>query len=108
MRRGIVADRATPAAALDQRAVDRVLGTTTARRIALPKGPYQVSLERVAAGLAACRTDASAAEIAETLGMSRVSARRYLEHLVASGAAEVAPRYGSAGRPEHRYRMPRR
>ena len=108
VRRGIVADRAAPAAALDQRAVDRVLGTTTARRIALPKGLSQVSLERVAAGLAACRTDASAAEIAETLGMSRVSARRYLEHLVASGAAEVAPRYGSAGRPEHRYRMPRR
>lgn len=108
VRRGIVADRAAPAAALDQRAVDRVLGTTTARRIALPKGLSQVSLERVAAGLAACRTDASAAEIAETLGMSRVSARRYLEHLVASGAAEVAPRYGSAGRPEHRYRMPGR
>lgn len=108
VRRGIVADRATPAAVLDQRAVDRVLGTTTARRIALPKGLSQVSLERVAAGLAACRTDASAAEIAEALGMSRVSARRYLEHLVASGAAEVAPRYGSAGRPEHRYRMPRR
>lgn len=108
VRRGIVADRAAPAAALDQRAVDRVLGTTTARRIALPKGLSQVSLERVAAGLAACRSDASAAEIAETLGMSRVSARRYLEHLVASGAAEVAPRYGSAGRPEHRYRMPRR
>ena len=30
------------------------------------------------------------------------------EHLVATGAAEVAPRYGSAGRPEHRYRMPSR
>lgn len=108
VRRGIVADRAAPDAALDQRGVDRLLGTTAGRRVALPKGLSQVSLERVAAGLAACRTDASAAEIAEALGMSRVSARRYLEHLVSSGAAEVAPRYGSAGRPEHRYRMPRR
>lgn len=108
VRRGIVADRAAPDAALDQRGVDRLLGTSPGRRVALPKGLSQVSLERVAAGLAACRTDASAAEIAEALGMSRVSARRYLEHLVSSGAAEVAPRYGSAGRPEHRYRMPRR
>jgi two-component system CitB family response regulator len=108
VRRGIVADRAAPGAALDQHGVDRLLGTTAVRRVALPKGLSQVSLERVAAGLAACRTDASAAEIAEVLGMSRVSARRYLEHLVSSGAAEVAPRYGSAGRPEHRYRMPRR
>jgi response regulator of citrate/malate metabolism len=36
--------------------------------------------------------------------MSRVSARRYLEHLVAEGHAQVSPRYGSTGRPENRYR----
>ncbi|WP_353816695.1 response regulator [Agromyces sp. SYSU T00266] len=110
VRRGIAAERAAPAGALDQHGVDRILGGTTAtmRRVALPKGLSQVSLDRVAAGLAARGTDASAAEIAEALGMSRVSARRYLEHLVVSGAAEVAPRYGSAGRPEHRYRMPPR
>jgi response regulator of citrate/malate metabolism len=108
VRRGIVADRAAPSDDLDQRAVDRMLGSSGSRRIALPKGLSQASLDRVAAGLAACDADASAAEIAEALGMSRVSARRYLEHLVASGAAEVAPRYGGAGRPEHRYRMPQR
>ena len=73
---------------------------------ALPKGLSTASLSRVAKCLAECDTDVSAAELAATLGMSRVSARRYLEHLVSTGAAEVAPRYGSAGRPEHRYRMP--
>jgi len=108
VRRGIVAEQAAPTTKLDQRAVDQVLGAATARRATLPKGLSAVSLERVAAGLAACSSDASAAEIAETLGMSRVSARRYLEHLVATGAAEVAPRYGTAGRPEHRYRTPQR
>ncbi|HET6672328.1 MAG TPA: response regulator [Agromyces sp.] len=107
VRRGIAADRAAPGATLDQRAVDRVLGTMTARRTMLPKGLSPVSLERVAAGLAHFEVDASAAEIAQHLGMSRVSARRYLEHLVAVGAAEVTPRYGSAGRPEHRYHTPR-
>jgi response regulator of citrate/malate metabolism len=106
VRRGIAADRAAPRTTLDQRAVDQVLGSATSHRAMLPKGLSPVSLERVAAGLAGCDTDASAAEIAEQLGMSRVSARRYLEHLVATGAAEVSPRYGSAGRPEHRYRMP--
>ncbi|MFE5673390.1 response regulator [Agromyces sp. NPDC056523] len=107
VRRGIVADRAVPASPLDQHGVDRLLGTASPRRVTLPKGLSQASLERVAAGLASRPGDASAAEVAETLGMSRVSARRYLEHLVSSGAAEVAPRYGGAGRPEHRYRMPR-
>ncbi|MFC9559223.1 response regulator [Agromyces sp. NPDC056965] len=106
VRRGIVADSAMPGAALDQRAVDQMLGGASTRRAVLPKGLSPVSLERVAAQLAACEADASAAEIAESLGMSRVSARRYLEHLVSRGVAEVSPRYGNAGRPEHRYRAP--
>ena len=38
------------------------------------------------------------------LGLSRVTARRYLEHFVATGVAEVRLNYGGSGRPEHRYR----
>lgn len=57
----------------------------------------------VGPGASAVR-DASAAEVAEAVGMSRVSARRYLEHLVAEGHAQVSPRYGATGRPENRYR----
>ena len=36
--------------------------------------------------------------------MSRVSARRYLEHFVTTGQADVRLRYGATGRPERRYR----
>ncbi|WP_353829011.1 response regulator [Agromyces sp. SYSU T0242] len=104
VRRGLLADRVEVAAELDQGAVDRLLGTAVAAP-PLPKGLSPITLDRVEADLAACEVDASAAEIAESVGMSRVSARRYLEHLVAVGAADVAPRYGTAGRPEHRYRM---
>ena len=46
----------------------------------------------------------SATECAEQVGMSRVSARRYLEHFCSTGQAEVRLRYGSTGRPERRYR----
>lgn len=106
VRRGIDADRAAPGTSLDQRAVDQFLGAAAARHATLPKGLSSASLARVAQRLEECRTDVSAAELAESLGMSRVSARRYLEHLVLTGVAVVAPRYGSAGRPEHRYRMP--
>ncbi|NUT28981.1 MAG: two-component system response regulator, partial [Streptomyces sp.] len=45
----------------------------------------------------------SAAECAARLGVSRVSARRYLEHFSVTGQAEVSLRYGQAGRPERRY-----
>ncbi|MFG3701145.1 hypothetical protein ACGF5C_25020 [Micromonospora sp. NPDC047620] len=37
------------------------------------------------------------------MGISRVSARRYLEHFADTGRAEVSLRYGSAGCPERRY-----
>ncbi|NQX12581.1 response regulator [Microbacteriaceae bacterium VKM Ac-2855] len=46
----------------------------------------------------------SAAEVAAALEISRVTARRYLEHLADAGVADRAPRYGSPGRPELEYR----
>ena len=36
--------------------------------------------------------------------MSRVTARRYLEHLVDAGLAVREPRYGGTGRPQLEYR----
>ena len=47
----------------------------------------------------------SATECGDATGLSRSSTRRYLEHLVTVGSAEVKPRYGVAGRPERRYRL---
>ncbi len=44
----------------------------------------------------------SAAECSQTVGISRVSARRYLEHFAEQGQAVVRLRYGT-GRPERRY-----
>jgi response regulator of citrate/malate metabolism len=46
----------------------------------------------------------SAAETAELIGASRITARRYLEYLAEAGLVERVPRYGSAGRPELEYR----
>jgi response regulator of citrate/malate metabolism len=48
----------------------------------------------------------SARECAERTGLSRVSARRYLEYLTQVGVAEVQSRYGGAGRPERIFRVP--
>jgi response regulator of citrate/malate metabolism len=47
--------------------------------------------------------EVSAAECAERVGISRVSARRYLEHYLSNGALEIRLQYG-VGRPERRYR----
>ncbi|MDQ0725745.1 response regulator [Microbacterium sp. W4I20] len=96
--------RSTEGAAT-QSEIDALLGRATGA-IALPKGLSSGSLEKVSAAL---RTvgPLSASEAAERLGMSRVSVRRYLEHLVAEGVIVRSARYGTRGRPETEYRWNR-
>lgn len=74
------------------------------QRFGVPKGLSAETLDRVSTALAA-RPDASASEIGEDLDISRVSARRYLEHLASSGRALRALDYSTKGRPSTRYRM---
>lgn len=93
---------------IDQSAIDQAFGAgpgelVTAAGKRLPKGLSGESGALIE-GLLREVDDVSAAEAGERLGMSRVSARRYLEHFVTTGRAEVRLRYGTAGRPERRYR----
>jgi response regulator of citrate/malate metabolism len=86
----------------DQADIDRVFGLAgTEKR--LPKGFSAQTLRLVEDMLRAATADVSAAEAASLLGISRVSARRYLEHLSETGRVEVSLRYGEVGRPERRY-----
>jgi response regulator of citrate/malate metabolism len=89
-----------------QAEIDALLGRSTGT-ILLPKGLSAASLDSVTAEL---RSDGplSASEAAERLGMSRVSVRRYLEHLVAEGVLTRSARYGTRGRPQTEYDWKRR
>ena len=48
-------------------------------------------------------SEASASEVAERVGISRATAQRHLAGLASRGQVEVRLRYGTTGRPEHRY-----
>ena len=85
-----------------QTAMDQVFGSGRAPTAPLPKGCSTETLRLVETALADAAGDLSSTETADLLGMSRVSARRYLEHLHDTGRAEVRLRYGP-GRPERRY-----
>lgn len=90
---------------VEQHQVDQLFGVTGAKAAAaeLPKGLSRESAEAVRSLLT--RDEAiSATECAERVGLSRVSARRYLEYLEQNGTAEVSLKYGT-GRPERRYRL---
>ncbi|MEW2482669.1 response regulator [Mycobacterium sp. NPDC051198] len=83
----------------DQSTIDALFGGSA---VVLPKG---LGAETGRLVMAAVRTagEVSAMECAELVGISRVSARRYLEHYLSTGALELRLQYGT-GRPERRYR----
>ncbi|MET9875371.1 response regulator [Actinacidiphila glaucinigra] len=70
----------------------------------LPKGLSGPTLEAVTAALREAAEGLSANAAAQAVGVSRITARRYLEHLVETGRAVRAPQYGQVGRPELTYR----
>ncbi|WP_043498344.1 response regulator [Georgenia sp. SUBG003] len=71
----------------------------------LAKGMSRETLDLVRSTLRGAVQGLTANETAAATGLSRVTARRYLEHLVSSGAYEREPVYcGRSGRPELRYR----
>ncbi|MGC1210272.1 MAG: response regulator [Micromonospora sp.] len=87
-----------------QHEVDRMFATLRgAARHTLPKGLDEHTLNAVLAALPA-GAGLSATEVSQRTGISRVTARRYLEYLVTVERAVRAPRYGTPGRPEVEYR----
>lgn len=85
-----------------QHEVDRLFGAP-APSGSTPKGLASETAAVVQRVLREAGGDLSASECARAAELSRVSARKYLEHFVATGRAEVRLRYGT-GRPERRYR----
>jgi len=86
-----------------QSEIDAMLGALRpTASLALPKGLSPDTLDRVTAAVRGSGP-LSAAEAASALGMSRVAARRYLEHLADTGQVVRSPRYGTPGRPETEY-----
>ncbi|MEK3936015.1 response regulator [Sporosarcina sp. FSL W7-1349] len=71
----------------------------------IPKGIDPLTLQKVQEKISTFRLDGITAEsFGKQIGLSRTTARRYLEYMVSQGtiAAELA--YGQVGRPERLYR----
>ncbi|MGQ1837142.1 response regulator [Kocuria turfanensis] len=88
---------------VDQAEVDRAFAALASPvRSAAPKG---LSAQTLAAVTELVRGGEwlSAGEVAERSTLSRVTARRYLEHLADRGLVRRRSRYGTPGRPELEY-----
>jgi response regulator of citrate/malate metabolism len=91
---------------LDQRDVDRAmvaLHEGDSRTSSMPKGRSAVTADSIREALRSSSEAMTAQAIAESVGVSRATAQRYLADLARSGRVDLTLRYGATGRPEHRY-----
>lgn len=71
----------------------------------IPKRLNELTLKQVYLYLLKEGKSLSAEEVAEGVGLARVTARRYLDFLEKSGKIILGMQYGSIGRPINRYRV---
>ncbi len=86
-----------------QARLDRLLGQSSASH--LPKGVDASTLEQVREALIGTDEPLSAEEVGARVGLNRVTAWRYLEHLVRVGFVGLEVAHGGVGRPTKRYRV---
>ena len=89
---------------VDQEVVERVLRILHSgdRNAGRPRAVTELSVLEVLRNNAA---PLPAADVATEGGISRATAQRYLSGLVDDGAVAVQLKYGTTGRPEHRYSL---
>jgi response regulator of citrate/malate metabolism len=85
--------------------VDQLFGALRNRsgQVDLPKGMSPDSLRQVTDVIRDAAEGLSASEVADAVGVSRVTARRYLEYLADQGLVLRHQRHGGSGRPEVNY-----
>ena len=88
---------------LTQAKLDQILGHDT--KPELPKGIEERTLSQIKEWLKQQPISSSAEEIAQQVGVSRVTAWRYLEHLCQIGEAQQTSFQSGTGRPIKRYAL---
>ena len=93
--------------ALSQEEIDSIFSMRreVENRRALPKGLNSRKLDRIMELMKKKGVPLSADETAELAGVSRVTARRYLEYIVSTGKGVVEPSYREVGRPVNKYKL---
>ncbi|HZG73615.1 MAG TPA: response regulator [Chondromyces sp.] len=69
----------------------------------LPSGVDAITLQKIKEALNRFNKGVNSEEMGEMAGVSRTTARRYLEYLVSVGEAKAELEYGIVGRPERKY-----
>lgn len=92
---------------ITQHQVDKLLrkeiDVTVSEKSYLPKGIDRLTLDKVLDVLGRIHFGLTAENVAKEIGISRTTARRYLEHLISEERIDADLSYGTVGRPERVY-----
>jgi two-component system CitB family response regulator len=92
---------------IEQKDLDKLIGSSNASQVedefakGLNKYTYRAIWDEVERSN---YEDVTAEELAEKLGIARVTVRRYLEYMEKEGKVEKLIEYGKVGRPQYKYR----
>ncbi|MBH0230824.1 response regulator [Halobacillus yeomjeoni] len=97
------------ASTFDQTMVDQLIGNTKPTSASnwtdVPKGIDPLTLDKMREMLNLEASGVTAEQASEKMGVSKTTARRYLEYLVSLNEGKAEMRYGKVGRPERKYMM---
>jgi two-component system CitB family response regulator len=92
---------------VDQEGIDQLLwgaGERGEKDSYLPKGIDKITSEKISSFISLAAEEWTAEELGKRVGVSRSTARRYLEYFVAKGELIADISYGTVGRPERVYK----
>lgn len=92
---------------VEQKEIDELLrsnGSGMSKDTYLPKGIDKLTLEKMSVLIGDNSGGLTAEEVGRRMGVSRSTARRYLEYFVSQGEMAADLSYGTVGRPERVYK----
>lgn len=87
-----------------QEDVDQWLGHTE-DGISLPKGLNEMTMKQITEGLIVANVAITSEQLAQNVGMARVTVRKYLDFLASKGKVHIDLKYGTVGRPTKYYSL---
>jgi two-component system CitB family response regulator len=90
---------------ITQQEIDNLLGrsVTGKTKASLPKGIDKLTLDKILLVIKEIEEGLTAEQVGKEVGVSRTTARRYLEYVVSQGEVMADLSYGMVGRPERIY-----
>ncbi|TSI10442.1 response regulator [Lysinibacillus sp. BW-2-10] len=86
-----------------QEDIDKLFGYQQEADLALPKGLNDITMKQILDALEEIDGSITSEQLAQNVGMARVTVRKYLDFLANKGKVQIDLKYGTVGRPTKYY-----